>query len=424
MTQTIINLGTGGAVLNGRNGSTAGADSNDALFLDWDGLDYVYLPGVGGNQMNVPSQSAFNFTTDIDVRVHVAADIYAQASTLVSRQAVTRVFRLNINSAKTFTFAWWPDGGATTLSATSTTGLSTVDGEAVWVRVTLDVNNGASQYDVKFFTSIDGVSWTQLGATVTGSTGVTQLATGTVDVEIGSQFGSSNPFTGKFYRAQIFNGIDGTKVLDVDTSVITSGAATTFTALTGQTVTINRSTAGRKAVAVVSPVWLFGTDDYMEVVDNSLLDYSATDSFTLVAIVRQWATQPASSNIVNKLDNSSLNGWSLFVDSSARTTVVMNAGSFLATPVSASVTAGTVGVIGAIRDAGAGSLRAFANSVLGTADTTIRPSVSNAQSLRIGVDRSGLAPLNGELIAVAIFRRVLSAAEISAIISYYQARLS
>ena len=99
----------------------------------------------------------------------------------------------------------------------------------------------------------------------------------------------------RFYRAQVLDGIDGTTVLDVDTSVVTSGSDTSFPALTGQTVTINRSTSGRKAVAVTHPLWLFGTDDYMEVADNDLIDFGASDSFTVLAVVRQWATAVQSS---------------------------------------------------------------------------------------------------------------------------------
>ena len=57
----------------------------------------------------------------------------------------------------------------------------------------------------------------------------------------------------------------------IDTSVLKTGAETSFTALTGQTVTITRSTSGRKTAIVTQPCWLFGTDDYMEV-NNRWID--------------------------------------------------------------------------------------------------------------------------------------------------------
>jgi hypothetical protein len=77
------------------------------------------------------------------------------------------------------------------------------------VRVTVDVDNGSSGYDVKFWMSDDGVTWAQLGATVT-TAGVITLYSGTSVCFVGSR-GLAESIAGKVYRAQIFNGIDGTK---------------------------------------------------------------------------------------------------------------------------------------------------------------------------------------------------------------------
>jgi hypothetical protein len=69
--QVILNLGTGGSDLNGQNGSTSGADSNDARFLEWPGDNagnYVYLPGVASNYLSVPDEAALDITGDIDIR--------------------------------------------------------------------------------------------------------------------------------------------------------------------------------------------------------------------------------------------------------------------------------------------------------------------------------------------------------------------
>lgn len=74
------------------------------------------------------------------------------------------------------------------------------------------------------------------------------------------------------------------------------------------------------------------------------------------------------------------------------------------------------------RDATVPDLRALLNTAVGTASTVTRPDVSNAQTVRIGVDRGALNPLAAELAAVAIFRRVLTAAELQQIVTYYQTR--
>jgi hypothetical protein len=275
MTQTIANYGSTGSLFNGINGSTLVADNQDALFLDHTGTNYVYLPGVGANRLSLPDAAAYDITGDIDVRWYGAMDSWTatNGSVLLSRQidGTNRAFRLVMSTSNPGRpiFTWYPLGtSASETNASCTAAVPFAAGEAGWVRVTLDVNNGAGtpQFEVKFFTGTDGVNWTQLGSTLTGTTGPTSLPDITSGIEIGAQFGSLNPLAGKVFRVQMFASLNETdKRLDIDTSVITSGNTASFTALTGQTVTINRSTSGRKSVAVVSPVWLMGTDDFIQV---------------------------------------------------------------------------------------------------------------------------------------------------------------
>jgi hypothetical protein len=261
----INNLGTGADLLPTTLGSSTAADSNDPKFLDFTGTNYVYLPGASGNTLSVPDAAALDITGDIDIRVRVAPDDWTpSADTNLTFKSVAagdqRSWQLLLRSTGGLQFVWYSLGtGASAVTVNSTATLGLADGTAKWVRVTLDVDNGASGNDVKFWTSDDGSTWTQLGSTVT-TAGTTSIYASTADVFFGS-----TTLAAKLFKLQVFNGIDGTKVLDVDTSVITAGSTTSFTAVTGQTVTINRSTTGRKTVAVTQPVWLFGTDDYMEV---------------------------------------------------------------------------------------------------------------------------------------------------------------
>ena len=434
MTQTIVNLGTGGAVLNGQNGSTTGADSNDALFLDWSGENYVYLPRVPGNYLSVPDEAALDITGDIDIRVQVAFDSISSSARqqFISKwnRFSERSYRLGILASGVLQFAWSADGTAT-LAADSTASVTVADRASKWLRVTLDVDNGASGKDVKFFTSDDGVSWTQLGTTVT-TAGVTSLYSGVASLGLGQGFIDSLTGTeasaGKFYRAQVFNGIDGTKVLDVDTSVITSGAATSFLALTGQTVTISRSTAGRKAVAVVSPVWLFGTDDYMEVADNDLLDFGAADSFTVLAVVRQWATPVSNGTLVQKASATNTNGYVLRQDGTTFQVVsTTHDGTNTASEFSAAASAGLLASWGFTVNRATQLMTVFLNGTAAPspASTSSVGSLVNSEVFRIG-RRAGAGTnyQDFELLAVAVFRRALTPTEISRITAYYQARLS
>ena len=266
--QTINNLGWGGSALNVTNGSSTSSDSNDARYLDWDGINYVYLPGTSGDFLSVPNATPLQITGNIDLRWYGTLDSVSITQPLINRanSGSTRSYRFEVNNTGTLQLNWSADG-PNAVAANSTVAITAVN-TLIWLRATLSV---ASNYEVKFFTSTDGITWTQLGSTVTG-TGSTSIFAGNSDVWIGRNVNLA-ALSGKTYRAQILNGIDGIPVLDVDTSVIASGAATSFTALTGQTVTVNRSTSGRKTVCVVNPVWLFGTDDYMEV-NNRWLEHA------------------------------------------------------------------------------------------------------------------------------------------------------
>jgi len=272
--QTIDNLGTAKDLLPTTVGSSTSADSNDPVYLSHTGTNYVYTPGVTNNNLSVPDAAALDITGDIDLRWYGALDDWtpSSAQALISkRTSSNHSYELYVDTNGTLAFTWSTDG-TTGIFKNSTSATGVADGSAKWVRVILDVDNGSTQNEVKFYTSDNGTSWTQLGTTVT-TAGVTSIFSGTAEVCIGARSTTSanEIMAGKHYRAQIFNGIDGTKVLDVDTSVINNGSATSFTAVTGQTVTINRSTSGRKTVAVTQPTWLFGTDDFMEV-NNRYMD--------------------------------------------------------------------------------------------------------------------------------------------------------
>jgi hypothetical protein len=295
--QTITNLGNAGSLLPTTVGSSTSADSNDPKFLAHTGTNYVYLPGVASNSIFTPSTVALQITGDIDVRVQAAMDDWTPATdmTLASKRTTGNIsWELRLQTTGTLLFEWYSDGVTPTGSKSSTVATGVTDGAVKWIRATLDVNNGASGNDVKFFTSDNGTTWTQLGTTVT-TAGVTSIFGGTANIEIGTRTSMLGGLSaGKFYRAQIYSDItETTKVLDVDTSVITAGSATSFTAVTGQTVTINRGTTGRKSVAVTQPTWLFGTDDYMEV-NNRYMAHSGSNYMYLPGVTLNYASAPDS----------------------------------------------------------------------------------------------------------------------------------
>ena len=304
-----------------------------------------------------------------------------------------------------------------------------VDGSAYWLKTTLTAATG--KVDVSFAAdqTTEPTAWTTIASQA--GLGATSIANVNAPLEVGSAFtGSSNLAAAKFYRAIVRNGIGGTTVFDADfTSGITSGAQTTFTesSANAATVTINRSTSGRKSVAVVRPVWLLGTDDFFEVADNALLDFGASDSFTVVAVVRQWATPASFGRYVDKTQASDGAGYRINNNDTTigRQYLVIDDGpTFTNTQSGASnsFTAGQLVAIAGVRDTAADTIRSFNNGLATSAavtDTTTG-SLANTGALRIGAGSAGNYQ-DFELLAVAVFRRALTAAELATIATYYGA---
>ena len=221
---------------------------------------YVVLPGASGNYLSVPDESALDITGDIDIRVRVALNDWTPSTIqqLVAKWDTVgnnRSWIFRVNTDATLGFVGSNDGtlsGGVPIGFNSGVVTGITDGSVKWVRVTVDVNNGAGGHTGRFYTSNDGSTWTQLGTDQTNA-GTTSLYAGTATLTVGARAndGSLEPAAGKFYRAQILNGINGTAVLDVDTSVLTTTTATSFAAATGQTVTINKS--GSPGTTIVLP---------------------------------------------------------------------------------------------------------------------------------------------------------------------------
>lgn len=181
------------------------------------------LPGTTGNYVSAPDAAGLDITGDIDIRCHVALADWTPASAqcFLSKESGStggREWKFYIDTSGRLEFQWSTTGASGGFVAqTSSANLSALAANAVkWVRVTLDVDNGSAGYDVKFWTSDDGSSWTQLGVTRTG-VGTTSIYAGNGNIEVGSYAtGTQYLAAGKFYRAQVYNGIAGTLAANAD----------------------------------------------------------------------------------------------------------------------------------------------------------------------------------------------------------------
>ena len=135
-----------------------------------EGLD---LPGAAGDYASTPD-NGWVPGQEVDLRALLALDdwtpaaagyIFGQTNASFSDAsvlwAVTTDGRLLIT--------WFTAAGVNTTVTSDVLGFD--NGSTHLVRTTLDTNNGAGLYEVKFYKSTDdGASWTQIGSTATGAT--------------------------------------------------------------------------------------------------------------------------------------------------------------------------------------------------------------------------------------------------------------
>lgn len=171
--------------------------------------------GANGGGVAVADSATNSITGDIDIRAHIAPTSWSSGLEQVIAAkfagAGARSWRFMLNLSGAIQFEWSPDGGTTVLLKSANGWTVPAANEAKWIRVVLDVDNGAAGNDVKFYQSTDGATWTQIGTTVT-TAGVTSIADTTADLQVaarGGFTGAANGMIGKVHEVQIRNGIGG-----------------------------------------------------------------------------------------------------------------------------------------------------------------------------------------------------------------------
>ncbi len=152
-------------------------------------------------------------TGDLDVRLKLGPTNWVPGTLRVpicrwNSTGNQRGWWFGITSTGLLCLTWTTDGQTGTQVQKFSTVINGLSGVA-WIRATLDVDNGASGNDLKFYTSPDGATWTQLGATVT-TAGVTSVHQSTAPYQIGSldsSFGST--YVGDMYWVEVRDGIGG-----------------------------------------------------------------------------------------------------------------------------------------------------------------------------------------------------------------------
>jgi hypothetical protein len=221
---------------------------------------YQRLPGISASYAASPNATPLQVTGNITIDCKCALNNWSVGTqTLVSKLGVLG------------NYSYWltvsPGGqiglqvsatGSTLVGWTSSVTAGFATGSAHWVRASLTIVTGVCQ----FFTSSDGITWTQLGANVPG-TAVASIYNSTAEVEIGSgNTGGAALAAGNFYEARIYAAAlgsgAGTPVFDANFTSKPFGANSfTESSTNAATVTINGPLAqigdGRVQMGSTSP---------------------------------------------------------------------------------------------------------------------------------------------------------------------------
>jgi hypothetical protein len=202
-------------------------------------MAHLRLPGVANNFASTPDSAANSVTGNIELMARAALTSWAPAANMVfigkDDVSANRDYGLWMDSASSgkLVFFYSPDG-TTTRFAVSTVAVPFAALAIGYVKATYNTGTGV----VQFFTSTDGVAFTQLGTNVTITAGT--IHDGTSTLTVGGRSDGTLFLGGRVYYAEVRNGIGGTIVAAFDASRGVRNA-TTVVAATGETWTINTS---------------------------------------------------------------------------------------------------------------------------------------------------------------------------------------
>jgi hypothetical protein len=209
---------------------------------------YLRFDGANTGLATSPDKAAFDITGDLTLQAQIAPTLWVAGGvqTVISNlhAASFTGYELRISNTGTLILAF--GDGAAIQTRTSTAAVTFTDGTLHWIRATLDVNNGVGGHDVKFWTSQDGQTWTQLGATVT-TAGVTTIAASAQSMTMGARPDTTNRYTGDLLVANVYAGIAPSITLvavwvQSGHEVATAGSGT-FTDTTGNVWTLGSTGA-------------------------------------------------------------------------------------------------------------------------------------------------------------------------------------
>lgn len=291
------------------------------------GGTFLRLPGTTGNYAQTSDAAANSLLNDFTLDVRVAMDKWVPAafSDLLTKWNTTAtdlgfIFAIE-NTNGVIHFYGSTSGTAVALDTTSSIAPSTLvnDGDPL----TLRIERRASDGRVQFFTSVDDVTFTQLGITRTTASGA--LFDSAQPLRLGTEAGAAaNNSAGRFYRARMWSGLvsGGAATLTVDCDPRAAGAGdSSFVTATGETWAVKRPTAwiarGPGGPNVVLPAV---GGNYVYTVDTPA-NSPTTQDIEWIARVSMASWTGATPRVMSKENGAGLTSWTFAIDSNGKIAV-------------------------------------------------------------------------------------------------------
>lgn len=305
--QGTVTAQTCNLALNNRDGLFSNRNPNSALFglLPRNtnlrvsaGTGDIYLKAMytepnALRNIQTADKAVLDVTGDIDIRCEIWPHSWRPTASMMimSKYTITgnqRSWVLYLGTDGKLVLRWSTDGTSGGVSNTFATAPVPAGSGRLAIRCTLKVNNGAGGNDTQFFTAPDiNSTYTQLGSTITQS-GTTSLFNSSAPLIVAGGASDSQQllsgamaYGGRFYKAELRNGIFGTLVANMDSTAQALGATTwsdglgtpnTWTIVgTGVRVTSDRVRFVGEMSALPQTMDVTGKDIYVPVTASGLL---------------------------------------------------------------------------------------------------------------------------------------------------------
>lgn len=200
--------------------------------------NHLRLSGAANNYASTPDTAANSITGNIELMgVIKPANWGGTTQVIIAKDDGTtnRDYNLFLDSAAKPNFVYSTDGSTITgRTATATLAVPFAANVQGYVKATYNTGTGV----VQFFTSVDGVVFTQLGTNVTITSGAIHNGSGVLTV--GANGTGANPLNGRLFYAEVRTGIGGPVAAAFDATRGTRNSLTVGS-LTSETWTINTS---------------------------------------------------------------------------------------------------------------------------------------------------------------------------------------